>query len=144
MRTDIKNLYSPIIKAHNANPYHFEKKTWPQSVRAYNPLCGDRFDFFIEWSHGRMAQVHFHGFGCAIAKASSSMMVKVLEGKTADESVVACQDFLAYLNPQGHPDKEFEPGDFLAFAAVREFPARYDCAALCWIKALEYLKNEAQ
>jgi len=143
LKGDIKNLYPAIIKAHNANPYHFEKKALAESVRAYNPICGDRFDFFIEWCNGRIAQLYFHGFGCAISKASSSIMVKALEGKTVEESVVLCKDFLEYLDNQAHPDN-FGREYFRAFAAVRDFPARYDCAALSWIKALEYLKNITQ
>lgn len=143
MKGDIKSLYPAIIKAHNANPYHFEKKVLTESVRAYNPICGDRFDFFFEWGNGRIAQLYFHGFGCAISKASSSIMVKALERKTVEESMVLCKDFLAYLNTQTHPDN-LDREDFQAFAAVRNFPTRYDCATLSWIKALEYFKNMTQ
>lgn len=141
MKGDVKNLYPEIIKAHNANPYHFEKKDLPTSVRAYNPVCGDRFDFFIEWDSGRIAQLYFHGFGCAISKSSSSIMVKALEGKTLEESIVVCKDFLEYLSPQAPADENFGQEDFRAFAAVRDFPARYDCATLSWVSVLAYLQS---
>ena len=139
MKDDIKNLYPELIKVHNANPYHFEKRQWTENIRAYNPLCGDRFDFFMEWHQGRISQLYFHGFGCAISKSSSSIMVKTLEGKTSEESVSLCHEFLQYLHPQGNENIVRE--DFRAFGAVRHLPARYDCATLAWTKMLEYLKR---
>ena len=76
MMEELSKLYSPFIKAQNETPFHFEKKTDAEiTLKAYNPVCGDRYELFIA------GEIYFHGFGCAISKASTSFLATVLSGK---------------------------------------------------------------
>ena len=137
MSGDLSKLYSSIIRSHNEAPYHFEKRTAGEALKAYNPVCGDRFEIFIEAENGNIRQLHFHGFGCAVSKASASVMVRLLEGKSIDSALNLCNNFLGYMDQQR--GLEILSPDFNAFSAVHEFPERYDCATLVWKEMKKYL-----
>lgn len=133
MSGDLKKLYPAIIKAHNETPFHFEKKLDAHEViKAYNPICGDRFEIFITSDSKKAIAIHFHGFGCAISKASTSILVKSLEGKTRTEAITICNTFLRFIDKETQDENVTLPGEFLAFSAVHDFPERYDCATLSW------------
>ena len=146
MKNDLKKLYSEIIKRHNDSPYHFVNKLTESKdvVRANNPICGDRFDIFPNFNEDKITQLHFHGFGCAISKASSSVLTKTLEGKSIDEALVICSSFMNLLD-NGSSYTEELPNDFNAFTGVLDFPERYECAVLSWKEMkifLELKKSE--
>ena len=130
-------LYDEVIKAHNSSPYHFEKISAPISFTSNNPACGDRFDFYVTQPEGKL-KLHFHGFGCAVSKASSSVLAQSLEGKTAAEAKEICAQFLTMLNSEIDEEKLFSK-EFKSFAIVKKIPARFDCAALPWIELKKYL-----
>ena len=111
----------------------------PFTVRAYNPICGDRFEFYPEVSRGKITALHFHGYGCAVSMASGSVLVKLLSGKDIDEALSICNSYFDFLHQQQN-DQEV-PEEFLAFKAVRDFPARYDCAAMAWKEVKNFLLN---
>ena len=70
MSNDLRKLYSEIIKEHNENPFHFEKISDAKNmIKAYNPICGDRFELYVDSQQNKIEKLHFHGFGCAISKA---------------------------------------------------------------------------
>jgi nitrogen fixation NifU-like protein len=138
MSGDLNKLYSGIIRSHNESPFHFEKRTGGQTLKAFNPICGDRFELFVEIAEGRLNALHFHGFGCAISKASTSVMTQILEAKTVDEALMTCNHFLDFVD-QKPPNKPL-PEEFKAFAAVGDFPERYDCATLSWKEMKKYLE----
>jgi nitrogen fixation NifU-like protein len=127
--SDLRKLYDPVINAHQANPYHFSKIRNPSHVvKAYNPVCGDRFDFFLELKENKIDSFHFHGYGCAVSMAAGSVLVKSLEGKTVDEAMGLCTSYLDTLKGKSEPCHE----EWKSFTAVRDFPSRYDCAAMAW------------
>lgn len=138
MSGDLNKLYSSTIRSNNDSPYHFQKRTSGQSLKAYNPVCGDRFEIFVEAVNGKIQQLHFHGFGCAVSKASASVMVRLLEGKSINSALNLCNNFLGYIDQQLNEQEILSP-DFNAFSAVHEFPERYDCATLVWKEMKKYL-----
>jgi len=139
---DLKELYSGIIKAHNVAPYHFEKIANPTfTVKAYNPTCGDRFELFLNLNGQKIEQVHFHGFGCAISKASTSVIARSIEGKTIDEAKAICKKFVQFINKESSFDTLTLSDEFLAFERVHDFPERYDCATLSGRELEKYLET---
>lgn len=140
MNTDLKKLYPEIIKLHNESPFHFEKKGNDSDViKAYNPICGDRFELYVSQGKHKI-QLHFHGFGCAISKAATSVLTKSLEGKTMEEALSLCDNFLSFINKELQDDQLILAADFLAFSGVHDFPERYDCATLSWREMKKFLE----
>lgn len=136
--SDLNKLYDPVIKAHQASPYHFEKiANASNTIRAYNPVCGDRYDFFVDLEDGKIANTHFHGYGCAVSMAAGSVLVKSLEGKSIEEAVNFCNHYLDLLD--GKEVATEVPEEFNSFIAVRDFPARYECAAMAWMEMRKFL-----
>lgn len=136
--SDLNKLYDPVIKAHQAHPYHFEKITNSyDTIRAYNPLCGDRYDFFVTVKDNILSTVHFHGYGCAVSMAAGSVLSKSLERKSIQEAVNLCKDYLDLLD--GKEVSTNVPEEFRVFIAVRDFPARYECAAMAWMEMKKFL-----
>jgi nitrogen fixation NifU-like protein len=137
---DLKKLYTQIIRSHNEAPFHFRKiENASNVIKAYNPICGDRFEIFVDFDSKKIDKIHFHGFGCAISKASSSVMIKTLEGKTCNESMIICNIFLNFMDHQ-LPTDELST-EFLAFSGVHDFPERYDCATLSWKEMRKFLES---
>ena len=136
----LNKLYDEVIKRHNGEPYHFLKKTDPaNSIQAYNPICGDRFDLFLELDNGIIKQIHFHGFGCAVSMSSTSVLAKTLEGKSIPEAKEICNQFLRLLKEEIPSNEMLASEDFKSFAVVRQIPARYDCAALAWLEMEKFI-----
>ncbi len=131
MNDKLKQLYKTVILKHNNQPFHYEKKeTATHQLEAYNPLCGDRFDLFLEVKGGIIESIHFHGYGCAISKASTSVLAKNLEGKKIATALALCQDFQQVVSPDNEEENKHE--EFEAFAAAKDFPGRLTCATLSW------------
>lgn len=142
MSKDLKKLYSGIIKVHNETPFHFEKISNAQStLKAYNPICGDRFELYVDALENKITRLHFHGFGCAISKASTSVLTKSIEGKTPSEALKICNDFLSFIDKTSVNNALALPEEFNAFSGVHDFPERYDCATLSW-KAMKTFLQE--
>ncbi len=141
--SDLKTLYSDIIRHHNESPFHFEKiEHAPVVLRANNPVCGDRFDLFLTADQKRISALHFHGFGCAISKASASVLVKSLEGRSLHEANNICNEFIHFIdNKPLHAPQELTD-DFKAFSGVHNFPERRDCAILPWSAMKTYLESK--
>jgi len=135
----LNRLYDEVIKRHNSQPYHFEKKGNSNAIiQAYNPICGDRFNLFIELDGENINNIFFHGFGCAVSKASTSVLVKCLEKKSLTEAKAICNQFFQVLK-NGVTEGEALPTDFQSFVVVQEFPSRYSCAALAWQEIEKFL-----
>lgn len=131
MNDKLKQLYKTVILKHNNEPFHYEKKeTAAHQLDAYNPLCGDRFNLYVEVKDGIIQSVYFHGYGCAISKASTSVLAKNLEGKTVTEALALCQSFETVVSPDERDTNENE--ELEAFAAAKDFPGRSQCATLSW------------
>jgi len=142
VREDLKKLYTQVIKAHSEAPFHFTKiENATAVVKAFNPICGDRFEIYFDTDSNRINAIHFHGFGCAISKASTSLLVKNLDGKKLQEAISICDRFLKFVNKELKEDGVTLPDEFLAFSGVRDFPERYECAALSWKVMKDFLET---
>lgn len=137
MSKDPKQLYQEVILRHSNAPFHFEKwEEAPIVIEAYNPLCGDQFRLFLELEEGRVKRVSFHGYGCAISKASTSILVEKILGMSVEEIRRLTKEFYKIVRPDGGELNAGADEELAAFAAARHFPARLQCATLSW-EALE-------
>jgi len=141
MNEALKKLYQSVILKNNQQPFKFEKREEATYVlEAYNQLCGDRFKLFFEVADGRIIDLYFHGFGCAISKASSSILVKHLENKTLEEARAILKMFFNTVREEGVETIEASE-DFQAFSAAKSFPGRAKCATLSWDTMDDFLKK---
>lgn len=131
--SDLKALYQEIILDHNRNPRNFKKMEDAScSVDGYNPLCGDHYTIFLKLDNGVIKEISFQGSGCAISKASASVMSTVLKGKTRAEAEALFENFHHLVRGENKNENAEEFGKLAAFAGVSEFPARVKCAILPW------------
>ncbi|RPI05931.1 MAG: SUF system NifU family Fe-S cluster assembly protein [Ignavibacteriae bacterium] len=131
---NLKALYQEIILDHNRNPRNFKKMDDAScSVDGYNPLCGDHYTIFLKLDHDIIREISFQGSGCAISKASASVMSTVLKGKTRAEAEEWFEKFHHLVRGESNSGGSMdELGKLAAFAGVSEFPARVKCAILPW------------
>jgi nitrogen fixation NifU-like protein len=99
-------------------------------AEGYNPLCGDRCSIFLTMQGDKIEEIAFQGSGCAISRASASMMTQSVKGKTAAEAEELFERFHHMVTNNGQRDAEL--GKLAVFAGVSEFPARVKCATLAW------------
>jgi nitrogen fixation NifU-like protein len=132
--TGLSELYQEVILDHNNSPRNFrEIDGATQIAEGYNPLCGDRVVVYLQLDNDVIGDISFQGSGCAISKASASMMTVSLKGKTRTEAEDHFQRFHSMVT--GAADRAIEPqtlGKLAAFSGIREFPARVKCANLAW------------
>jgi nitrogen fixation NifU-like protein len=130
---DLKDLYRDIIVDHNRHPRNFREM--PQADRradGFNPLCGDKLTVFVQLDGERIADVSFHGSGCAISVASASLLTESIKGKTVAEAEQLFQQMHQLLTREDAGIDVASLGKLGALSGVREFPARVKCASLCW------------
>jgi nitrogen fixation protein NifU and related proteins len=130
--SDLSDLYQEVILDHNRRPRNFRAlANATHQAEGYNPLCGDRFEVFLTVAAGVITDVGFQGSGCAISKASASMMTDCLKGRPVADAGTLFDRFHRMVTTP--PDVEVEDlGKLAAFAGVREFPTRVKCASLAW------------
>ena len=131
MNDRLKQLYKTVILKHNNTPFHYEKDaSATHQLEAYNPLCGDRFNLYLTVKNGVIERIHFHGYGCAISKASTSVLVENLDGQSIEKALTLCKEFQQVVSPDVMEKNDKE--EFEAFAAAKNFPGRLTCATLSW------------
>lgn len=127
-------LYQDVILEHNRNPRNFgEMADASGSAAGRNPMCGDEVTVWLKVENDRIADVSFVGTGCAISKASASMMTAAVKGKTTGEAKEVFEHFHAMVT--GHhddPAKDPTLGKLKVFSGVARFPTRVKCASLAW------------
>jgi nitrogen fixation NifU-like protein len=130
--SDLSDLYQEVILDHNRRPRNFHPLAdASHTAEGYNPLCGDRLTLYLKLADGRIEDVSFEGAGCAISKASASMMTDALKGRTIDEANALFERFHRMVTTP--PDQSVENlGKLSSLAGVREFPVRVKCASLAW------------
>lgn len=130
--SDLNDLYQEVILDHNRRPRNFHPlEAASHTAEGYNPLCGDRLTLYLKVDDGVIADVSFQGSGCAISKASASMMTDALKGKTIADAQALFDRFHRMVTTS--PDQAVEDlGKLSALAGVREFPVRVKCASLAW------------
>ncbi len=143
--SEIKELYQEVILDHNKNPRNFgEIEHYTHHARGHNPLCGDQLDLFLIVENDIIQEVKFKGSGCAISKASASIMTTILKGKTANEAKKIFDEFHKIITVNSDNSNEnINIGKLAVFAGVREFPARVKCASLAWHTLLNALENSS-
>jgi nitrogen fixation protein NifU and related proteins len=134
MYSELGDLYQQVILDHNRKPRNFRKLPSPtQAAEGYNPLCGDRVAVEVELEAGVIRDVAFQGSGCAISRASASLMTAELKGRTVADAEAAFDRFRAMLTREEAADEASASlGKLAVFAGVREFPSRIKCATLPW------------
>ena len=131
--SDLRELYQQVILDHNRNPRNFrELPTATRRVEGYNPLCGDHYTVFVSLDGDQIRDVSFTGNGCAISKASASVMTSSVKGKRTDEAQRMFDVFHRLVTGENAGLSEAELGRLAAFSGVSEFPARVKCATLAW------------
>lgn len=140
MFDDLTDLYQQVILDHSRSPRNFHVLN-PVDRRAEgtNPLCGDQISLYVQLDGDRIKEVGFQGSGCAISKASASIMTESLKGRTLAE-VRALFDRVHDMVTTGHQDRN-DLGKLAVFTGVHRFPTRVKCAMLPWHAALAALEG---
>jgi len=132
--SELSELYQQVILDHNKKPRNFRKLEAPShTAEGYNPLCGDQMTVYLNIAGDQVEDVAFEGSGCAISKASASMMTQAVKGKSKGEAEALFREFHSMVT--GELNEEIEQnslGNLKIFAGVREFPVRVKCATLPW------------
>jgi nitrogen fixation protein NifU and related proteins len=130
---DLRDLYQEVILEHCKAPRNYrESPAANLKAEGFNPLCGDRFTVYLTMDGDSIRDVSFQGTGCAISKASASMMTQSVKGKSAAEAEKLFESFHRLVTGLGHFDGDAELGKLAVFSGVSEFPARVKCATLAW------------
>ncbi|HEX7616728.1 MAG TPA: SUF system NifU family Fe-S cluster assembly protein [Thermoanaerobaculia bacterium] len=144
--TDLRDLYQEVILDHNKSPRNYREMADASRIAlGHNPLCGDKMKLYVRIEGDRIADVAFQGSGCAISKASASIMTDTVKGKTLAEAGTLYGQFHELLT--GPPDVKTDGaglGKLAVFSGVREFPARVKCATLAWHTLQTALKNQQE
>jgi nitrogen fixation protein NifU and related proteins len=147
--SDLRELYQELILEHSKAPRNFRALAeGSRHAEGYNPLCGDHFTVYVEMDGDSIRDIAFQGAGCAISKASASLMTQSLKGKTKAEAEELFHRFHDLVtsepppapaqqagarNGDGHGDANGEKlGKLAVFAGVRDYPVRVKCATLAW------------
>jgi nitrogen fixation NifU-like protein len=142
---DLRELYQQVILDHNKNPRNFREMENPTStVDGYNPLCGDHYTVFLRTDGDVIKDVSFTGNGCAISKASASVMSSTIKGKTKEEAERLFDTFHRLVTGDSSGLSAADLGRLAAFSGVSEFPARVKCATLAWHTLRSALAGEAK
>ena len=129
---ELRDLYQEVILDHNRSPRNFGPLE-DADLRAdgHNPLCGDKLSIAVNVVDGVVTDIRFEGSGCAISKASASLMTEGIKGRTLDEARKLFERFHQLVTDRSAPPDE-ELGKLAVFAGVRDYPARVKCAILAW------------
>ncbi len=146
--TDLNELYQQVILDHNKRPRNFHKmESASGKSEGFNPLCGDRILVYVQLDEQQQIKdVSFEGSGCAISKASASLMTEMVKGKSREETGALFNRVHAMMTaPPDTPVDTTGLGKLAVFSGVREFPIRVKCATLAWhtlLSAIEGLPLE--
>jgi nitrogen fixation NifU-like protein len=142
--SDLRELYQQVILDHNRKPRNF--RALPDANRTsegFNPLCGDQIKLYLKVEDGLIKEAAFQGAGCAISKASASMMTASVVGKPVAEAEALFHRVHAMLTEESNGGAG-ELGKLAIFAGVREFPSRIKCATLAWHTLQAALRGAAE
>ena len=135
-------LYQDLILDHNRAPQNFRRmEDANRRVEGINPLCGDRLTVWLRMEDGVIKDAAFQGSGCAISKASASLMTSAVKGKTREEAEALFERFRRLITGSMEQAEAEALGKLAAFSGLSEFPIRVKCASLSW-HALKAALNE--
>jgi nitrogen fixation protein NifU and related proteins len=131
---DLRDLYQDVILEHSKAPRNFRELAGANHrAEGFNPLCGDHFTVYLDLEGEAIRDISFQGSGCAISKASASMMTQSLKGKTKADAAKLFARFHDMVTGQEPAHSEHaELGKLTVFSGVCEFPVRVKCATLAW------------
>ena len=142
--SDLRDLYQEVILDHNRRPRNWGAIAAPdRAADGYNPLCGDKLRLTLRMDGDRIADLKFEGSGCAISKASASLMTDLVKGKTMPDAEDLVDKLQAMVTaPMERPEEAAALGKLAVLSGVREFPARVKCATLAWHTLRAALEGE--
>ncbi|MBA3269636.1 MAG: SUF system NifU family Fe-S cluster assembly protein [Acidobacteria bacterium] len=130
--SELSDLYQEVILDHNRRPRNFRPiDDASRTQEGYNPLCGDRLTLYVKLDGRSIVDLSFQGSGCAISKASASLMTEALKGKTVEQArelFDRFHDMVTSSTDVAAPDL----GKLSVLSGVREYPTRVKCASLAW------------
>jgi nitrogen fixation NifU-like protein len=145
MSTELDDLYQEVILEHGRKPRNFRKlESANRQAEGLNPLCGDHFKLYLKLEGERIEDIAFEGTGCAISKASASLMTSALKGRTVAEAEELFARFHRLVTEGPEKVQISELGKLAALSGVCEFPTRVKCASLVWHTLKTALEGEAQ
>ena len=131
MSTELQELYQEVILDHNRRPRNFRTIEGGRKAEGYNPLCGDRLTLYLRVDDDVITDVSFQGSGCAISKASASLLTESVKGKTIAQAEALFNRFQRMITaPVDAPLDDL--GKLSVLGGVRQFPVRVKCASLAW------------
>jgi len=132
--SDLRDLYQETILEHSKSPRNYRKlEAANRTAEGYNPLCGDHFTLYVEVQGDAIRDIGFQGSGCAISKASASMMTQSVKGRSKAEAQQLFRQFRELVTNQASPNGDKDKlGKLTVFSGVSEFPVRVKCATLAW------------
>ena len=139
---DLRDLYQEVILDHNKRPRNFGTLDGASQAAGHNPMCGDRVSVYVRMSGERVEEARFVGTGCAISKASASLMTEAVTGRTTAEAHALFALFQDAVTGKVEPDDE-ALGKLVALTGVKEFPSRVKCAMLAWHALLAAMDGAA-
>ena len=129
----LESLYQELILDHNRTPLNYRVlENANRRVEGNNPLCGDRLVVWLKMDGDLIEDVSFQGSGCAISKASASLMTSAVRGKSSGQARALFQQFHQLVTGSLTPERAQDLGKLVAFAGVSEYPIRVKCASLAW------------
>jgi nitrogen fixation protein NifU and related proteins len=129
---DLRDLYQEVILEHSKSPRNYRAlATASHKAEGYNPLCGDHFTIYVSVDDDHINEISFQGSGCAISKASASMMTQALKGKRTQEAEALFEEFHSIVTGKRATNTQVL-GKLAVFSGVSEFPVRVKCATLAW------------
>ena len=131
---DLNELYQGVILDHNRSPRNFREIAGAaHHAEGYNPLCGDQLTVYAELDGDVITDASFVGNGCAISKASASMMTQAVKGKRLSDAQEMFRTFQQLVTGKTTPEEAKQVlGKLVLFAGVSQFPVRVKCASLSW------------
>ena len=132
MSAELDELYQSIILDHNRRPQNF--RAMPDATahaEGVNPMCGDQLCVWLKVDGDQLSDVSFQGSGCAISKASASLMTAAVKGKTREQALRLFERFHALITGSDEVGID-DMGALKAFSGVSRFPLRVKCASLAW------------
>ena len=131
--SELRELYQEVILDHNKRPRNFrELEGADRHADGYNPLCGDKLAVYVNLDGDVITDVSFLGSGCAISKASASLMTDAVKGKTLDEAQQLFERFHRMVTESEPPTDVESLGKLAVLSGVRDYPTRVKCASLAW------------
>jgi nitrogen fixation NifU-like protein len=143
--SDLTDLYQEILLEHNSKPRNYRKlDDATNSAEGYNPLCGDQYTVYLKLDRGVVQDIGFQGSGCAISKASASMLTQQIKGMTVEQAQNLFHEVHRMLTEPGAPLDSDLLDELETLSGVSAYPTRIKCAVLVWHTLLAALEGKQE